>query len=91
MSCAHNSEELIEFPCDFPIKIMGASHEDFLPTVAGIVQMHDPSFDVTTIETRSSSKGNYLSLTAVIRATSRNQLDNLYMALTSHPMVKIVL
>lgn len=90
MSCNHN-EELIEYPCDFPIKIMGATHDDFLAAVTDVVRIHDPDFDVSTIETRMSAKGNYLSVTATIRATSRLQLDNLYMALTSHPMVKIVL
>jgi putative lipoic acid-binding regulatory protein len=43
------------------------------------------------MEMRPSAKGNYLSLTVTIRATSREQLDNLYRALSSHPMVKVVL
>ena len=85
------SEGMIEYPCDFPIKIMGIAHGDFLSTVAELVQKHDSFFDAKTIEMRTSSKGNYLSITAVIRATSQDQLDNLYMALTLHPMVKIVL
>lgn len=85
------NEELIQYPCDFPIKIMGACHEDFLGMIAGVVQIHAPDFDAATIETRISSKGNYLSVTATVRATSRLQLDNLYIALSSHPMVKVVL
>ena len=88
-SCGN--EELIEYPCDFPIKIMGAAHDDFLATVTQVVRHHAPDFDETRIETRISSKGNYLSVTATIRATSRSQLDNLYLALSSHPMVKVVL
>ena len=90
MPCAHN-EELIEFPCDFPLKIMGPAHDDFLAVVTEVVRVHAPDFDGTTVQTRASSKGNYLSVTAVIRATSRTQLDTLYLALSSHPMVKIVL
>ncbi|MCL1886807.1 MAG: DUF493 family protein [Betaproteobacteria bacterium] len=88
---SNRNEELIEYPCDFPIKVMGATHDDFLPVVTEVIQMHDPDFDVTTIETRTSAKGNYLGITAVIRATSRVQLDDLYRALSSHPMVKVVL
>ncbi len=85
------NKDLIEYPCDFPLKIMGATHDDFLSTVTKIVSAHDPDFDASTIETRHSSNGNYLSVTATIRATSREQLDNVYMALTSHPLIKIVL
>ncbi|MDR1311307.1 MAG: DUF493 family protein [Burkholderiaceae bacterium] len=88
---SNHNEELIQYPCNFPIKIMGASHTAFLKTVADLVKAHDPSFDIATMEQRVSSKGNYLSLTAVIRATSRAQLDALYRALSSHPMVKVVL
>ena len=88
---SNRNEDLIEYPCDFPIKIMGAAHDDFLATVTEVVQMHAPEFDAATVETRISAKGNYLSVTATIRATSRVQLDNLYMALSSHPMVKVVL
>lgn len=88
---SNRNEELIKYPCDFPIKIMGATHDDFLLTVTEVVRIHDPDFDAATVETRVSAKGNYLSVTATIRATSRVQLDNLYMALSSHPMVKVVL
>ncbi len=84
------NKDLIEYPCDFPLKIMGATRDDFLPAVTEIVCAHDPDFDTSTIETRHSSNGNYLSITATIRATSRQQLDSIYMALTSHPLVKIV-
>lgn len=84
-------EELIAYPCDFPIKIMGIAHEDFLPAVAEVVLLHAPDFDVATLETRPSAKGTYLSVTATVRATSRQQLDDLYRALTSHPKVKVVL
>ena len=88
---SNRNEELIAYPCDFPIKIMGVAHEDFLPAVAEVVRLHDPGFDVATMETRTSAKGTYLSVTATVRATSREQLDNLYRALTSHPKVKVVL
>lgn len=84
-------ESLINYPDDFPIKIMGATQDGFAEAIVALVIEHDPSFHAGKIEMRPSSKGNYLSLTATVRATSREQLDNLYRALTSHPMVKIVL
>ena len=56
-----------------------------------LVQAHAPDFDPSTREMRTSKDGNYLSVTATIRATSREQLDDLYRALTSHPLVKVVL
>lgn len=85
------AESLIEYPSDFPIKIMGAMQDSFAEVIVEVVTRHDPEFHAGRLEMRPSSKGNYLSLTATVRATSREQLDNLYRALSSHPMVKVVL
>ncbi len=85
------SESLIEYPSDFPIKIMGVMQDDFAQTMVELVQRHDPDFHAGKMTMRPSSKGNYLALTVTIRATSREQLDNLYHALSSHAMVKVVL
>ncbi|MCB1907648.1 MAG: DUF493 family protein [Rhodocyclaceae bacterium] len=85
------SESLIEFPSDFPIKIMGVRSDDFAQVVLEVVLRHDPDFDGGTMEMRPSRKGNYLSLTCTVRATSRLQLDALYRELSSHPLVKVVL
>ncbi|MCG2585194.1 DUF493 family protein [Massilia sp. TS11] len=84
-------DDLIEFPSDFPIKVMGAAHVDFAATIVEVVTAHDPTFHAGRLESRPSSKGNYTGLTVTVRATSREQLDNLYRALSAHPMVKIVL
>ena len=84
-------DSLIDYPCDFPIKIMGAMQDAFAQTMVDVVSSHDPEFHAGKLEMRPSTKGNYLSLTATVRATSREQLDNLYRALSSHPMVKMVL
>ena len=84
-------DSLIEYPCDFPIKIMGAMQDAFAQTMVDVVISHDPEFHAGKLEIRPSTKGNYLSLTVTVRATSREQLDNLYRALSSHPMVKMVL
>jgi len=83
--------ELLQFPSDFPIKIMGKRVDGFTDEIVAVVRRHAPDFDATTIEMRSSSQGNYLGLTATIRATSRAQLDALYRELSAHPLVKVVL
>ena len=82
---------LLEFPCEFPIKIMGARVDDFAQTVLDVVLRHAPDFDAATMQMRPSSKGNYLSITCTVNATSQAQLDALYIELSSHPMVKVVL
>ncbi|HLT25815.1 MAG TPA: DUF493 family protein [Zeimonas sp.] len=84
-------ERLLEFPVDFPLKIMGRRVDDFAQQVADLVLLHVPEFDPSTIELRVSSKGSYLSVTVVVRVQSREQLENLYRALATHPLVSIVL
>ncbi|MCP5243043.1 DUF493 family protein [Nitrosomonas sp.] len=86
-----HEESIIEYPCDFPIKIMGKAEQDFARVALEIVKHHAPDFDEATMEIRASKGGNYLSITCTIRATSRRQLDQLYCALTEHPMVSVVL
>lgn len=87
------SEEdtLLEFPCDFPVKIMGSRADDFAQTMVEIVLRHAPDFAAESVEMRASSSGNYLSVTCTIRATSKPQLDALYRELSGHPLVKVVL
>ena len=81
----------LEFPCAFPIKIMGRRQDGFAQLIADIVVRHAPDFDPSTLEMRTSSAGNYLSLTATVNATSREQLDDLYRDLVAQPMVAMVL
>ena len=85
------AESPFEFPCAFPIKVMGRTKDGFAQTILAVVHRHAPDFDASTLEMRASSAGNYLSLTCTINATSREQLDNLYRDLSSHPMVALVL
>ncbi len=85
------TETLIEFPCDFPIKVMGETHADFTAEIIKTIQTVMPNFDVRNVEMRGSSGGKYISLTCTVHVTSKPQLDNIYRALTSHPMVKVVL
>ncbi|SFP53557.1 hypothetical protein SAMN05216419_10069 [Nitrosomonas cryotolerans] len=85
------SSSLIEYPCDFPIKVMGKAQADFAPVILAIVKHHAPDFDAETLTVKTSRNATYLSITCTIRATSRIQLDSLYQALSNHPMVAIVL
>ena len=84
-------ESLIEYPSKFPIKVMGAKAEGFVHAVTMIAKKFDPTFDASTVELRDSKAGNYLGITITITATSRDQLDELYRTLSTHPMVKVVL
>lgn len=84
-------ETLLEFPCDFPLKVMGEAREGFAEAVAEVVRQHAPDFDAARVEMRASSGGKYISLTCTVTATSKPQLDSIYRALTSHPWVKVVL
>jgi putative lipoic acid-binding regulatory protein len=81
----------LQFPTDFPIKVIGRRVDGFAQAIVAVVVEHAPDFDPATLEMRASKHGNYLSLTVTVHATSREQLDNLYRALTSHPLVKVVL
>lgn len=84
-------QSLIEYPCAFPIKVMGAHAEGFVEAIVAVARRFDPGFDASTVETRASRGGNYLGITITVTATSRAQLDELYRTLSTHPMVKVVL
>ncbi|MEQ1663436.1 MAG: DUF493 domain-containing protein [Thiobacillus sp.] len=82
---------LLEFPTDFPIKIMGERRDTFAQAMIELVQRHAPDFRPETVEMRASQNGNYLSVTCVIRATSKAQLDAIYRDISAHPWVKMAL
>ena len=84
-------ETLLQFPTDFPVKIMGERRDGFAQTMVDLVLRHAPDFRAETVEMRASRNGNYLSLTCVVRATSKAQLDALYREITAHPWVKMAL
>jgi uncharacterized protein len=84
-------QSLIEYPSQFPIKVMGLRAEGYVAAVTHIAQQFDPAFDASTIELRESTGGKYLGVTITITATSREQLDEIYRTLSTHPMVKVVL
>lgn len=82
---------LIEYPSEFPIKVMGLNVPELAQAMTELVLLHDPRFDAARIEMRPSRANTYMGLTLIVNATSREQLDALYMALTRHPLVKVVL
>ncbi len=84
-------QSLIEYPSQFPIKVMGQKVDGLVAALTHIAHQFDPSFDASTIELRESSGGKYLGVTLTITATSREQLDEIYRTLSTHPMVKVVL
>jgi putative lipoic acid-binding regulatory protein len=84
-------ETLIEFPCHFPIKVMGEVRDEFTSTVIEIIKHKNDSFDPSTIEMKGSSEGRYISLTCFVYVTSKPELDDIYRSLSTHPMIKVVL
>lgn len=86
-----SSSSLITYPSAFPIKVMGKKVPGLVDAVSLIARSFDPGFDPSTIELRESSGGRYQGVTLNITATSRDQLDELYRTLSTHPMVTVVL
>ena len=82
---------LIDYPCEFPIKIMGKNKAEFTKSILMIVNRHISSFDDTSVETKVSKKNKYLSLTCTVHVVSQHQLDALYQELCDHPMVLMAL
>ena len=77
---------LLQFPCEFPMKVVGQRTDDFAQQIVSIIEKH-----ASEVEMKVSGKGNYLSLGFLVNATSQDMLDDLYRSLTAHPLVKFVL
>jgi hypothetical protein len=88
---SEGAPSLIVYPSQFPIKVMGRRVDGLVHAITNIALAFDPHFDASTIELRESKGGNYLGVTITVTATSREQLDELYRTLSTHPMVKVVL
>ena len=84
-------ESLLTFPCEFPIKIMGRASENFEADVVAIVRKHAPDLSEAAISNRPSGKGNYSAITVIVNATSKEQLDNIYLELNGHESVVMML
>lgn len=84
----HTAPPLIDFPCDFPIKVMGETHSAFSTTITHLIQTILPEFNETKMTSRVSSTGKYISLTCTVHVVSQVQLDDLYRLISGHPLVK---
>lgn len=87
----HTAPPLIDFPCTFPIKVMGERHDAFATTIIELIQQQVPHFTAEYIEMRASSAGKYISLTCSVYVSSQTQLDAIYRVLTANPLVKFAL
>ncbi len=84
-------ESAIEFPCEFPIKVMGRADPDFVLRVVEIVREHVPDLDEQRVKTAASRRGNFVSVTVTVLATSQQQLDQVYLALNADEQVVMTL
>ena len=84
----HTAPPLIEFPTDFPIKVMGETQDTFAQTIIELIQTILPEFNASNVEMRASSGGKYISLTCTVHVVSQDQLDDIYRLLSGHPLVK---
>jgi hypothetical protein len=87
----HTAPPLIDFPCEFPLKVMGKNENKFPETVIFLIQTILPAFSPEKIETRLSSSGKYTSLTCTVHVESQIQLDDIYRLISAHPLVKFAL
>lgn len=88
---ATDDGSLLSFPCDFPIKIMGSSDADLRTLAIDLVRLHAPDLDEGQVRIRNSRTGRYQSVTVVVRARDREQLDAIYRSLSAHPDITLVL
>ena len=86
-----SEESAIEFPCEFPIKMMGRDTPEFRKTAVSIVESHVGKVADDAVRTAQSEKGNFVSVTVTITATSQEQLDAIYMDVTSHDDILMAL
>lgn len=86
-----SKQTIIEFPCQFPVKIVGPNNASFPVEIHQIIQKHFPSFSRESLRHKTSKEGNYLSFTATVLAENQEMLDNFYREISAHPEVKMVL
>lgn len=87
----NQEESVLKFPMDFPIKIMGLNNPTFPGIICDLASEHFDDFNKKTLNISFSKTKKYMALSIVVNAQSKEQLDNFYLALTKHPMVKVAL
>lgn len=88
---SNDAEELLEFPCEFPIKLMGRESPEFRATVRSLVEKHTGPLDETAIRSTLSRNGRFVSVTITVDARSREQLDAIYIDVSAHEDVLMAL
>jgi putative lipoic acid-binding regulatory protein len=91
VSDSDNEESLLEFPCDYPIKVMGRAEPGFDMMVVELVRRHAPDLKEGAVSSRPSRGGKWVSVTVTLRAESKSQLDAIYLDLTTHEKVVMAL
>ena len=86
-----SAEEIWNFPCSFPIKVIGRNSVDFEAIVIEIVRRHAPDLEDSAVSSRTSGGNAYRAVTATFMAQSRSQLDALYSELSGHEQILMVL
>jgi len=86
-----SEQSALEFPCRFPIKVMGDNDEGFVDEIVMLARRHIPNLGEGAVSTTPSRTAKYISVTITFTAESREQLDDLYRAMHAHPQVKMVL
>lgn len=86
-----NGESPLQFPCAFPIKVIGVGDPGFQMLVVELVRQHAPDLDEAQVRVRDSRAGRYQSVTVTVNARDRAQLDAIYQDLSGHPHIKLVL
>ncbi|MEW6445320.1 MAG: YbeD family protein [Pseudomonadota bacterium] len=85
--CALDNPPPLEFPCEYPIKIMGEACASFEAEMVALIREHAPNLGEGAVSLRPSKGGKYVSMTIALRAESREQVDAITMALRAHPKV----
>lgn len=87
----HEKKTFMTFPCDFPLKIIGKNTPTFQLEIEQIIRKHFSVLEEVSLTHQTSAQGHYFSLTATIRVYNQETLDALYIELTQHPDIKMVL
>ncbi|NNC78195.1 MAG: DUF493 domain-containing protein [Woeseiaceae bacterium] len=86
-----SNDTLLEFPCEFPIKMMGKDTDEFHATARALVEKHTGPLDDTRIQTAQSRNGRFVSITVTVEAVSQQQLDAIYTDVSAHEAVLMAL
>jgi uncharacterized protein len=91
MTTPEDKKPLLEFPCDFVIKIFGVDSKEFNQDVIDIITKHYSDFADSAITRRPSKDGKYVAFSISVYVQSQEQLDNIYRDLTANPLVLMAL